>query len=371
MNEFFARSRSLLLIAAVAMLTSMCTVSTSYAASSPVAGGGLSTAVHHGSTASATSASQCTLVPALTCRSTDPAVDLNIDYYGNTAGCIFSWDVLWGDGHSSLNLVVTQPADGYRLLAQHTYAAAKKYTIAVTGQMIAGNCVANDFTAQFTLLTAPAPAVTVTDRPWNGYTTNWTKTPKTFYDAGAYWRVPNNKCGSLSIHTNLTSAGQWVGLGGVGTPVVQAGVVSTCQHGLQVNAPVWEVTPPQISVQPILHLVFAGDQMIASVQYLGNGNYRLSLGDNTRGWLWSRTVSGPKSVPNTADWAVEAGGAPLADFNSVTFTDCSYATGKHGGTFLTSGIDPVKFETKGKKGLETRVSSISTTGTFTVKYLRS
>jgi hypothetical protein len=303
-----------------------------------------------------------------TCASTDPTVSYTDNAYGNTSDCTFVFGITWGDNSGTTTITVTDPTDGPHLLATHRYAGARVYTITVNVQVTAGNCTGNNSVHTFTLT---SPTATVTNRPWNGYTTNWTQAPKTFYVAGASWQVPHNNCGPISIHQNLSDAGQWVGLGGVGTPVIQVGVTSTCQYGLQLNAAVWEVTPPDVSVNPIIHLVFPGNQMSASVEYLGGGKYFLSLRDLTRGWNWSMTVSGPDYVPDTADWAVEAGGVPLADFGSVMFTDCTYATGHQGAVFLTGGINPVKFETKGTKGLETQVSGITAGGTFTVTYLPS
>ncbi len=152
MKEIFARSRSLLVIVAVVMIAAMSTVSTAHAASS--AGG----AASRSPVAAASSTGQCTFVPALKCQSTDPVVALNIYYYGDSADCTFVWDVDWGDGHSTSNLEVVGPANGYRLLVQHTYLAPDTYTIAVTGLVPIGNCVAKAFTATFTL-TNPAPPV--------------------------------------------------------------------------------------------------------------------------------------------------------------------------------------------------------------------
>jgi hypothetical protein len=143
MKRLVVRSRSLVLAVALAVLAAMCTVSTAHAASS-----GSSTAA---------SSTPCSFVPTLTCQSTNPAVALNIDYYGSQSGCIYVWDVDWGDGSTPVDLTVTDPADGYVVLADHTYSGANTYTITVTGQVTAGTCVANPFTAQFTLLTAPSP----------------------------------------------------------------------------------------------------------------------------------------------------------------------------------------------------------------------
>ena len=97
------------------------------------------------------------MVPALTCQSTNHTVTLNIDYYGSQSGCTYAWFVSWGDGNGSSDLTVTDPPEGYVSLANYTYAATGEYTITVTGQVTAGDCTANPFTAQFTLLSPPPP----------------------------------------------------------------------------------------------------------------------------------------------------------------------------------------------------------------------
>lgn len=91
-----------------------------------------------------------------TCQSTDPTVTVDNYFDGNESGCSYSSAVSWGDGQSTTNVLYTDPGDGYDLLGNHTYAAAGTYTISVTLELTAGDCTANGFTAQFTLL-APSP----------------------------------------------------------------------------------------------------------------------------------------------------------------------------------------------------------------------
>jgi hypothetical protein len=102
-----------------------------------------------------TSNTPCTFVPAQTCSNTNPSVALRIYYYGDTSACTFVWNVDWGDNQTSPNLTVTDPADGYRLLTDHTYATTGTYSINVTGQVTSGNCTATGFTVQFTLTKSP------------------------------------------------------------------------------------------------------------------------------------------------------------------------------------------------------------------------
>jgi hypothetical protein len=147
MNKFFTRSRCLLVVVTLAMIAAMCTVSTVRAA--PLTAGAF--------TASASPTAQCTFIPTKeTCKSTDHTVLLDTYTYGDTADCIFTWDVYWGDGHSNLNLTQIAPSDGYHLLTQHTYANPNTYSIAVSGSATPG-CQVQDNVHTFTLLAPPPP----------------------------------------------------------------------------------------------------------------------------------------------------------------------------------------------------------------------
>jgi hypothetical protein len=149
MKRLVTRPRSLVLVVVLAVITAICTVSTAHAAPG------------NGATSRATAASgtPCSFVPALTCQSTNAKVALNIDYYGEQSGCTYVWAVDWGDNNSQ-SFTVTDPADDYVFLANHTYSGAKTYTITVTGQVTDGICTATGFTAQFTLLhPAPSPMI--------------------------------------------------------------------------------------------------------------------------------------------------------------------------------------------------------------------
>jgi len=155
MKRLFVRSRSLPLIVALAVITAMCTVSTASAAS-PGTGG---VAVIHTAAASrsaAASSAPCNFQAVQTCQSTDPTVTVSAYYYGDTSACTFVWNIDWGDSHSTPNLVVNGPADGWSVLSQHTYAAPNTYTILITGQVTDGSCAESDFSRTFTL-TSPPP----------------------------------------------------------------------------------------------------------------------------------------------------------------------------------------------------------------------
>lgn len=155
MRKVLAGSRKLLLVAALAALTMYTVFAGHNVASATVGAAAVRTVAY---TATSASSTPCSFNPATTCQSTDPTVTENVYYYGDTSACSFVWDVNWGDGQSTANLAYTDPPDGYLFLANHTYKAAGKYNISITGQVTSGNCVANPFSAQFTLA-APSPSL--------------------------------------------------------------------------------------------------------------------------------------------------------------------------------------------------------------------
>jgi Peptidase A4 family len=308
-------------------------------------------------------------------------VALDIYYSGDSlAGCAFTWDVNWGDGNSSQNLVVTGPPAGDVLLAQHTYATPGTYpgtyTITVSGEATpASSCTANPFTATFTLL-APLPKPPILNPKYSGYTTpfahNW-------YAVGGTWHVPSNACQDSPF--GVSDASQWVGLGGVGskqvpgTPLVQLGVASYCVLGKQLNLAVWQVMPPDTTahkLSPFSYPVHAGDEIFASVYFRGNGNYAMTMVDNNTGWTFRMNYStGVGVVPTTADWIVEAGTGHLADFGSVTFSGASYSTATTHGILLDGigSVPPRAFELVVGNRQWTTVSPVAPPGQFTVTYI--
>lgn len=177
----------------------------------------------------------------------------------------------------------------------------------------------------------------------------------------------------------LAGLGQWIGLGGLDTATitspgpVQIGTVSRCAAGVQLSFAVWEVRPGQSGTQTILTgPVTAGDYIDADVKYLGGNQYSISITDNSWEWTFSQTVTQPASnvAPKMADWIIEAGGPPLANFGTAQFTECYYNNG--------GGLEPLvsgyTFEAGTSSGNETSVSPISQYGgygpNFTITWQR-
>ena len=95
MKRLIARSRSLVLVVALAVVAAMCTVSTANAASS-------ASAAPHDPAASST---QCNFMESLTtCKSTDSTVSYTDNAHGDTSHCTFVFHLTWGDGSPTTTL---------------------------------------------------------------------------------------------------------------------------------------------------------------------------------------------------------------------------------------------------------------------------
>jgi hypothetical protein len=292
MKKRFGRPRSLLAIVALTAAATMSTVPTAHAASAGTEGAAR-TGTAAASRSAAASDTPCTLIPAQTCQSTDPTVSLNIDYTGDTSACIFVWNVAWGDGDNTSNLMVGGPPDGYVLLAQHTYAAPGAYTITVSGDVTDGACTAGDFTVQFTL-SSPPPSPPKPAHFDSGNYAGWSETGLTGTDryVAAHWTVPSVQCRGQLLHLGLLPAkawaAPWVGLaGGPNTAkglanawLSQVGTISQCTDGFNTdNYAFVELAShlPGGGPPELLFRVHTNDKMYGQVESDGEVNGQLRL----------------------------------------------------------------------------------------------
>ncbi len=139
MRRLFDRGRRALLIAAAAAMA---------------AGLFAGTAAH--ASAATVSSSPCSFNPVGTCQSTDGTVTENFQFL-NASACTFAFRVAWDDGAVS-NETVTDPADGYLPVAQHTYTKAGTYTIVITAQVVTGDCTVTALSGNSFTFAPPTPA---------------------------------------------------------------------------------------------------------------------------------------------------------------------------------------------------------------------
>jgi Peptidase A4 family len=180
-----------------------------------------------------------------------------------------------------------------------------------------------------------------TSSNWSGYAV----TGGTFRTVSANWTQP-------AVNCSVTPTGWssfWVGLDGdTSNTVEQTGTEADCSNGHAVYSGWYEMYPkfPKTYGTP----VGAGDRISASVTTTGNGNFTLTLTNNSRGWT-QRTSARLKSARlASAEVIAEApsssgGVLPLADFGTVGFSGSTV-----NGTTLTSStprLDPITMSSGG------------------------
>ena len=137
-----------------------------------------------------------------------------------------------------------------------------------------------------------------------------------------------------------TFSAAWIGIDGFNSNTVeQIGTEHDVITGIPHYYAWFELYPhPPIPLPESAYPVFPGDVITASVEYLGNDQFRLTLVNTTRSWPFETTQTLKNAKRKSAEWIVEApyGGGilPLANFSSVMFTGCGASLND-----LSGGID--------------------------------
>jgi hypothetical protein len=218
----------------------------------------------------------------------------------------------------------------------------------------------------------------VGSKNWSGYAIKATQDSVT--DVKGSWTVP-----AVQGNAKGTYSAFWVGIDGYGSSTVeQIGTSSdTDSKGRAVYYAWYEMYPAYpVTIQ---HTVSVGDKITGEVSY-ASGEFTLTLVDaGTNGFYgdatdWTETITQPGTTSMqrlTAEWVAEAPSSmhrvlPLADFVTVTFTDCQATIG--GTTAKISGFSygyDAIFMVANPKILKAAPSLLSTDGSaFSVTWLR-
>jgi hypothetical protein len=331
MEKIITRSRSLLLVVALAVVAAMCTIPTAHAASS-------SSVAPRGPAASG---KPCNFVLSLqTCESTDSTVAYYDSPTGNILNCTFVFDVTWGDGGSATR-TLTDPHAGHNLVAEHTYAGPGVYTITVTVTVTAGTCTGTNSVHTFTLLNPPPPTPKPAQTfPWAGY--------GLYPDSGhvtsvtATWRVPSVSCTKGSRARTAVWVGMWGTVKNSWLP--QIGTNSDCRFGytavyqLPTSGPDWLTWLSGLQYGSAEYAtvngfpVHAGDLISASVTYerktlIGQRTFRIWIEDHSTGKKWSRNITTP--IPASLDQVTQGAGAIVEDDDPGGLAEFNPGNGHH------------------------------------------
>jgi hypothetical protein len=234
-----------------------------------------------------------------------------------------------------------------------------------------------------------------TSSNWSGYaiaTANGAVTA-----VSGSWKVP-----SVS-GTSTGYAAEWVGIDGYSSSTVeQIGTESDSPSGSGSDYAWYEMYPSgSVTIntakstttdKSVSATVDAGDSISASVTYIGNNEFGLTITDTTQDWTYTTDQSmgssgrfGGSSAAerSSAEWIVEApssgfGILPLADFGSVSFAGASATidgvTGPIDGGFPSAGASQVYLINIGSRSATDDTTSTLTdsetpsTSSFTVAY---
>ncbi len=185
---------------------------------------------------------------------------------------------------------------------------------------------------------------------WSGYVA----TGSGFGSASVSWTEPQVSCNSGN---DLMAP--WVGIDGYGSSSVeQTGVQTDCSSGSPVDTAWYEMYPdsPQYYNDP----VGPGDQISATVTTDGNGNYTLTLSDNTQGWT-ETTPASYQGANASAEAIIESPTAAYPNFGSVNFSDFQI-NGQAADAF-----NPTALDASSSSGFEDHTSGLSN-GSFSIAY---
>lgn len=104
---------------------------------------------------SAATGSICSFIVghATSCDSTNPQVQVYVNFRDDTTGCTWVRNIYWGDGTTSEDIVYGGPA-GPKFVDYHTYSAPGSYTIFFGGKVTQGGCTIVTPTFHFKLLSS-------------------------------------------------------------------------------------------------------------------------------------------------------------------------------------------------------------------------
>ena len=184
---------------------------------------------------------------------------------------------------------------------------------------------------------------TATSHNWAGYAVS--SSNHTVTSVSGSWVVPAivGTCPSSKI----TFAVFWVGIDGYGgsNTVEQTGTSTGCSGGTPFYAAWYEFYPAGMITMSMV--ISPGDTITASVTYTSSGNvWSTNLKDTTNGNSGGSAQNVKGLARSSAEWVAEAPGKtsgglyPLANFGSVTFTNCQATISGH--THAISGFSNVK-----------------------------
>ncbi|OCL13515.1 putative aspergillopepsin-2 precursor, partial [Glonium stellatum] len=183
---------------------------------------------------------------------------------------------------------------------------------------------------------------------WSGAVLTSPPSGQTFNGVSGRFTVPTPSKGTGSASS--WSASAWAGIDGdtYGNAILQAGTDFTISSGGAVSYDSWYEWYPDYAYDFSGFSVSAGDVIAVSIVASSSSRGTVTLTNESTGKSVSKTLSAPDSSSTlggqNAEWIIEdyeenGSQVPIADFGTVTFTDCvattsSQSVGLNGATVI-------------------------------------
>ena len=169
-----------------------------------------------------------------------------------------------------------------------------------------------------------------TSSNWSGYAVYGTATKKgkttttpTFSDVKGTWVVPD----VVASTSTATYSAAWLGIDGYNDGTVEQIGTDQDWSGGTPQYYAWFEMYPKNSYEIVGFPVHPGDTISAEVAYNGNNMFTLTIVNTTRNVRFSTPQRSGSAQRLSAEWVMEApwwgGVLPLANFDSISFSDCS------------------------------------------------
>ena len=180
---------------------------------------------------------------------------------------------------------------------------------------------------------APIGSPDASSSPWGGYVA----TGNSFTSIVGSWVEPKVTCNSSN---NLFAP--WVGIDGYGSSSVeQTGVQADCSSGSPVYSAWYEMYPKApVYISTSKYPAAANDKFTGSVVTSGNGSYKITLKDDTKGWTYTTTQK--LNAQNVSAEAIIE--SPTSSY--PTFTACKFSAITVNGEVFSS-FDPTALSSGG------------------------
>jgi Peptidase A4 family len=220
------------------------------------------------------------------------------------------------------------------------------------------------FLVSFLVLAAEKTAMgQMASTNWAGYAVN----SAGITAISASWIIPEVNCVNTIGGNQVTQgAAVWIGVDGLtGTALVpeQVGTNSICYNGSAVYY-AWEedptVGPGTANHNMVVNFgqeISAGERITASIAYLGNNRFRMTIADiqadESKTWDGILVPNAPRT---SAEWIVEAPynmntgkQLVLPDSKPIAFTDCSASVNNAAGSIVQLKAEPINMVDKNDK----------------------